>query len=528
MRGYADIHVHMFANLAFGGAVLAGAPYHPSQGIGGALGPDYGTDLPVVGSAGEAVPAPCLPTSLLYDHCGRNLLHGDHVGLIDDPMGTGTSDGTRSFFGAPIFSGWPTWHSTTHQQVYYRWLERAFRGGLRLMTMLAVNNEEACNLSRHLRSATCKDSMPGIDQQLDAARAFQTWLDAQPGGGWFKIVETPDEAEQTIRAGKLAVVLGIEVDTLFGCRFNNTCTPESVAAEVDRYYAKGVRHIFPTHDFDGGFAGTALFIPLLNTANLVIEGQLYDGEPCPGVSDLYLGCNKKGLSEKLGAPLINKLMDKGMLIDIDHMSHKAIGETFTIAKARGGYPLMVGHGLFAEEHAAGKNRHERMRTPAELETLRELGGVVSVMTQDQMEHEPDCKHSSRSFAKNLVYAVDKMGGPVPLGSDFNGMAPHVGPRYGDDACGGSSAQRAKEMAKPELAYPFTLPGFGTFSKQVTDQRTFDFNTDGLAHIGLEPDLIADLMLEVQPAYIEQMMHSAKAYVDAWRRAQAKGTGPLKP
>jgi hypothetical protein len=28
-----------------------------------------------------------------------------------------------------------------HQQMYYRWLERAYRGGLRLMVMLAVNNE---------------------------------------------------------------------------------------------------------------------------------------------------------------------------------------------------------------------------------------------------------------------------------------------------------------------------------------------------------------------------------------------------
>lgn len=533
MRGFADMHVHMFAHLAYGGALQTGAPYDPTNGVAGALAPDFGTDLDVVGALGQPVPALCVPTHPLYPHCGRNLLHGDHLGYLDDRLGTGTHDGARGFFGAPAFSSWPTWTTTTHQQVYYKWLERAWRGGMRLMTLLAINNQVACEVSRRLRGVDCKQSMPGVDAQLDAARAFQTWLDAQPGGGWFHIVETPNEAEDTIRSGKLAVVLGIEVDTLFGCKLHNTCTPESVAAEVDRYYAKGVRHIFPNHDFDGGFAGTAIFMPALNAGNELIEGRFFDTEPCPGVSDLALvgrppGCNEKGLSPTLGPALIGKLMDKGMLIDIDHMSHRAIEETFAIAAKRGGYPLMVGHGLFTENYAAAKKRHERMRTREQLETLRQLRGVVAVMTQDEMEDEPECKHSSRSFARNLTLAVDAMQGPVAFGSDFNGMAPHVGPRYGDEACAGDSRQAALEKSKPPLAYPFTLNGFGEFSRQITGQRTFDFNTDGLAHVGLYPDLIADLMQIVKPEYIEQLMHSASAYVDAWKLAQPKPTPGSKP
>jgi hypothetical protein len=93
---------------------------------------------------------------------------------------------------------------------------------------------------------------------------------------------------------------------------------------------------------------------------------------------------------------------------------------------------------------------------------------------------------------------------------------HVGPRYGDDACGQDPRQAAGEPSSKRLAYPFTLPGFGTFSKQVTGQRTFDFNSDGLAHIGLFPDLIADLMqLGVD---VEPLLRSAAAYVETWRRA----------
>ncbi len=30
-----------------------------------------------------------------------------------------------------------------HQQVYYKWLERAYQGGLRLMVMMAVNSERS-------------------------------------------------------------------------------------------------------------------------------------------------------------------------------------------------------------------------------------------------------------------------------------------------------------------------------------------------------------------------------------------------
>ena len=543
LRGWADVHVHMFSNLAFGGAVLAGAAWDRTNGVKGALSPDFGTDLDVVSLAGTNLPVRVCPANI--PNCGRNLLHGDHVVVpvidlgFDDSMGARTHDGARSNFGAPLFNGWPTWHTTSHQQVYYKWLERAWRGGMRLMTMLAVNNEVACGASKHVRGSECGKSMPGIDAQLDEAHAFESWHASQPGGGWFVSVKTPEQAEATIRAGKLAVVLGIEVDTLFGCKQKNTCTDAFVASEVDRYFAKDVRHIYPTHDFDGAFAGTAIFMADLNSGNLLIEGSYIEPEPCRSdvVNDLALfpkpaGCNKKGLTP-LGVGLIRKLMDKGMLIDVDHMSAKAIDETAALAKEHGNYPLMAGHGLFADMYKKGKNRHERMRTNAQLETLRQLGGLVSVMTQDDPKgpDETACLHSSTSFKLNYEFAVSKLGGrsgaAVPFGSDFNGMASHVGPRYGDEACGGKADQKRAQAPRPRLAYPFVIAGFGKFDNQITGQRTFDFNTDGLAHIGLFPDLIADL--ELQGTDIEPLMRSAAGYANAWRKgretnAAAKGKG----
>lgn len=524
MAGFADIHVHMFANLAFGQGVVVGAPYDPAGGIAKALPADFGTNLDLVSMANTPMPVRVCPP--LIPNCGRTVMHGDHT-IVDDTMGLGTGDSTHGNFGAPFFTAWPTWRSTTHQQVYYRWLERAWRGGMRLMTMLAVHNEFACGSSKHLRGAVCNQSMPHIDAQLDAAIAFEAWHSRQPGGGWFHIVKDPDDAEATIRAGKLAVVLGIEVDTLFNCKLKANCTPEAVAAEVDKYYAKGVRHIFPVHDFDTQFAGSALFMDPLGAANKFITGEIFVSQPCPGISDKgTLNCNVRGLTPA-GEALINKLMDKGMLIDLDHISAKGFDGAIALARKRGGYPFMIGHGLFNEKYVAGKNRHERMRTKEQLEALRGLGSLVSVMTSDEMnDKETSCLHSSVSFADNYTYAVSKMG-VVAFGSDFNGMAQHPGPRYGDDACDGNAGQARGQLKRARLTYPFTIPGFGVFDKQVTGQRTFDFNFDGMAHVGLYPDLLADLL--AQGVDINPLMKSAAGYVSTWRLATQKRVSlPMKP
>src|SRR5256885_13251566 len=100
--------------------------------------------------------------------------------------------------------------------------------------------------------------MHSVMAQLAATRDLEKWFDQQPGGGWFKIVEDPDQAEAVIKSGKLAVVLGFEIDQPFNCKPDSPCTAESVARELERYYALGVRHVFPTHDFDTAFAGTAV------------------------------------------------------------------------------------------------------------------------------------------------------------------------------------------------------------------------------------------------------------------------------
>jgi microsomal dipeptidase-like Zn-dependent dipeptidase len=628
----------MFADLGHGGGAFVGKPYDSAGGVNEALKQDYGTDLDLISAFKDGLPLPQVDDGLAPDCpsylkdtgacAGQRLWHGDH-GTFDDPTGTGSNDQPKAPLGAPLFNGWPTWTTTVHQQMYYKWIERAYRGGLRLMVMHAVHSEAFCEVSVQLDGVDCSDSMAQIDLQLQAAWDFQAWLDSKSGGagqGWFRIVKTPAEARQAVLQGKLAVVLGIEVDNIFNCKATGPCPnmpghPEldTLQKAVDFYYDWGVRHIFPVHNFDNAIAGTATWLDPLAAGNRFVELQWPQTQDCADAPDgetgygfrnsqttvnfLYslacdisneiLGrclvgsappynqetsCNARGLTEE-GVKLINMLMEKGMLIDIDHMSKESLEATLQMAEANkpNAYPLVASHGLFFDLHkqlygndtdpVAGigqEGRHERLRTRAQLERLRDVGSLVAVMTMDDVQigdnfrskqtvaytPEPgaslpmptitdDCRHSTKTWAQAYEYAVDVMGGPVALGSDFNGVASHLGPRFGGGGCGGETGtialgegrlveRSAQERSNSKLSYPFTNE-FGTFNRQVTGQKTFDFNVDGLAHIGLLPDMIADLkQVGLGDQHLEPLFNSANRYIEVWEGAknQRCGVAPL--
>src|SRR5207253_2239625 len=98
--------------------------------------------------------------------------------------------------------------------------------GLRLMVMQAGNSKFACGSTEQARGRSCED-MEAVDLEIQAAKDMQTDIDNRcggPGCGWYRIVTSPQQAREVINAGKLAVVLGIEVDSLFGCGIDDRCT----------------------------------------------------------------------------------------------------------------------------------------------------------------------------------------------------------------------------------------------------------------------------------------------------------------
>ena len=126
--------------------------------------------------------------------------------------------------GYPEFTSWPDApRSATHQVQYYKWLERAYLAGLRLLVQHATTNEVLCQLvvgiGAQPKRFDCND-MVAVDRIIEATYALERYVDALAGGpgkGWLRIVFSPAAAREEIRAGNMAVVLGIETSDLFDC-----------------------------------------------------------------------------------------------------------------------------------------------------------------------------------------------------------------------------------------------------------------------------------------------------------------------
>lgn len=551
--GFADLHDHQFAHLAFGGLFLAGEPFapdmRPAEGIGYALH-----------CCGSNPTVPCGGIE-----CVSNGLDNHGLCGCGDLVGAAMGEfACHHVGGYPEFEGWPRWYTKSHQQVYFEWLERAWRGGLRVMVMLAVNSEALCGLVSTIYP--CED-MPAVDRQLQAAKDLERYIDLWDDGnagnqsGWYRIAYTAQEARAIAAEGKLAVVLGIEVAGLFGCRENSDCAPEHVQRELQRYYAMGVRQITPIHVLDNAFGGAALYNEFFNAGNYAINDRYFDVRDCSGegyefrfqgspLLTLFAGysppeyppapaahCNRKALTDA-GQDLILQMMNKGMMIDVDHMSARTKDAVLSLAEGRC-YPVVSSHcGL--TDISSGQKNHEGQMSKDHVRRLRALGGIIAPITHqgdscstpgDHREEgcirqygetvKNNCSNSSRTWAQAYLYASEAAGGgAVALGTDFNGGAGQPSPRYGPEACDGEQLSQSEADA---VKYPFALHGLpGSMEPCITGYRTFNINCDGLAHVGMLPDFIADLKkVGVDDPRLEPLFGSAESYISMWERIEAQ-------
>ena len=80
----------------------------------------------------------------------------------------------------------------TREGTYYRWVQRAWMAGLRLMVMGVNENRVLCTL-QPVKVTDC-DEMATVRRGLDDMRTLQRYVDAQAGGpgkGFFQIVTDP-------------------------------------------------------------------------------------------------------------------------------------------------------------------------------------------------------------------------------------------------------------------------------------------------------------------------------------------------
>ena len=547
LYGIADTHEHMLINFGFGGGgMFHGAPFH-RLGVEHALG----SCEPYHGTEGRRD---------LIGYLFSGLGDTDTDVLVDVLLNAMTPEFNHNTDGYPTFTDWPrAWKHATHQVLYYRWIERAYLGGLRLVVQHATSNSVLCELMSGLDAQEtryeCND-MVAIDRQLDEVFNMERYIDAQhggPGKGWFRIVQSPSEAREVIADGKLAVVLGVEVSNLFDCFLTPRegypeCTEASVRADLDRYYERGIRALFPVHKLDNAFSAgdgdrnvgqLGSFANSGHDSNFVLDcpdvpsafdkGNVQFGginkprenydDPAPHDTSGFARnpiiflltffnelqepplvgdyCQNAGLTD-LGEFLIEEMMKRGMLVEVDHLPRRGHVRAYEILEARD-YPPLATHG--------NENQSK----------LHELGGVGKA-------NFGNCGDPERSAAMSDQYLEQleriRAAGAYPavgFGFDFNGFSGYRKPRFGQEStC-------ASPQANP-VEYPFTsYAGDVSFTAPRLGERSVDYNTEGMVHVGLLPELIEDVRRDgAGDEEMEALFRSAEGYIRMWERAEARG------
>ncbi len=545
--GFVETHAHLFTNFGFGGAgMFHGSPYH-RLGVEHALpscqqfhGPTGRRDL--IGYA--------------FSGLGGEL---DTDALIGVFITGRTPEFNHHPEGYPTFTDWPNaWNSSTHQAQYHRWIERAYRSGLRLLVQDATSNSVLCELISGIRAQprrySCND-MVAVDRQIEETYALERYIDAQSGGpgqGWFRVVTSPADARRVIHEGRMAVLLGIETSNLFDCFLTPRegfpdCDANYVRAQLDEYYERGVRVLFPVHKFDNAFSAgdgdrnvgqIGSFINSGHYSNFVTDcpesqaafdngGVVFGGlnmpranydDPAPndmsGFADSPIGtllpfldafgepalegqyCQATGLTD-LGETLIREMMLRGMILEVDHLPRRSYERAYELL-VENDYPAVGSH---------GRNNNG---------LLYELGGLSKINLGRCGE--PGVPGAmGRQFVEQIQFIRDHGGYPAEgFGFDLNGFAGSPRPRFGENSgCG--------EGQENPITYPFqSYRGDVTFTEPQLGERTVDFNTEGMIHLGLVPELIEDARRDgMTDEELEPLFRSAEGYLRMWERAERR-------
>lgn len=547
--GFADPHEHMGGNHGFGGKVFHGAAFH-KLGIEHALsdcekhhGKDGSRDF----------------FSITYKSGSGNISTGKMLRNLYQHFVHDEPDHATD--GYPALSNWNVHQTPTHQSLYYKWIERAWLGGMRLMVEYIESAEVVCNIVKKIPtgspgSDSCNE-MDQIDHQLGKIIELQDYIDAQnggPGKGWFRLVYSPEQAREVVKAGKLAVIIGIEIENPFDCFINERegfapCSEEMVRERLNAIYNKGVRAMFPSHKFVNAFSSGDGNPGILELGDYLNTGQWRDYVACedvpgefwmhshaegdkrslfskladvPGIpmlNRLLSGdaagtaqqklpiypkanahCQRDGFTP-LGLALIDEMMKLGMIIDLGHTPKAALNDLVPVLLANE-YPAVHSHG-------------------GDQALMNLLGGISTRGLGSACRDENGNSALQQSFNEILNQVDPDSAMPRKgLSYDFNGFAGYNKPRFG------KLSNCASEQQDP-LPYPFTsFGGDIVFDKLQTGEMIYDFNQYGLANIGLFPDLIEEARRSgADDEAISALFRTVEAYVRIWEKAENKSKKP---
>ncbi|MBS1683504.1 MAG: membrane dipeptidase [Bacteroidetes bacterium] len=502
ITGFVDMHAHPRGDLAYGRELFYGAPYGD---ISVALG------------------------DCRHDH-STNLVRSMLAAQTEQQNCPTWRDSKKGY---PDFASWPAWCSILHQQMWVDWIRRAHEGGLNIMVALAV--------SSHTIAYASKGHGPYDDEQvlLDCVQGIK---DLVAHSDFMEVAYAPGDVRRIVAGGKLAVIIGSEMDNIgnfyspqdhYGkATFAPAPTEAQIQAELDKLYALGVRYIFPVHLNNTVFGGTAVFNKTLNVANKFATGSEWKmeqvrsdtsgitfhlehpGAGLPAIAKAFMPLlmpknvnpakkanytiwdtltgyghrNAQGLTER-GRFAIRYMMQKGYMIDVDHMSEKMTNEVLSMAVAAD-YPVNSGH-----NEPRSISHTENGRTRAQYTQIKKVGGMIGV------------GHGVN--ASDFVQTYHTVAGLV---GDYH-MA------IGTDV-GGFSAQPMRDTTIRVL-YD------NAFTRCKTGNRTWDINTVGMAHYGLLADYVRSWPFAgMSTREMKGFMSSAEYFVQMWEKCEGR-KGSLK-
>lgn len=552
-----------FKSNPVGQPVIGFAEVHAHMSMGSDMSDGTGTRGPAAGGVmyGQAIHRFGVPHAM--EDCAA--MHGpdgstsaENIILDNDPTQTHDTQGW------PTFVDWPARDSQLHAQMYYRFVERAYKAGMRVMVSLGTNIEALCDIAKMTlgdRNADCTDMGVGV-KQVEYLFDIQNYVDAQEGGpgkGWFRIVKNPSEARAAIAQGQLAVVPGLEFSNLFRCNVNylpdgsetSGCTREEIDQQIDEIWDLGIRAVFPYHDVDSSLGGTGIFSSVLNlvgfygtqgfwktypcddggegpnffyTAGAVMESAPLTGNGDPisealiaaaaGRLPIYGGgrqCNARTVTD-LGYYALNKIMKKGFTIDIDHAEIRSkqimLDEA---AKTAPNYPMISGHG-----------GHGGINNAQAAQILRQ-GGIIYPSSQNGKSY--------KAFLEKIkpIWAASGTTRPLAVG-------------YGADATGLANLATARGAGSQPITYPFTLfqgdgwgPQFAAagIAPLKVDQlsipggQSWNMDEVGMAHYGMVADIVEEIRIEGGEEATTAFYRSAETYLQLWEQTLAASADAQK-
>lgn len=458
VKGYADLHVHMFANDAFAGGWFTGNPTAENRD---ALFNNCknGESWPWLKGMIAKID-PYVSSFIFRDHC------------------------------VPKQKSFPTWNDLAHQQVWFKDLETAHKNGLSLMIMSSVHSYVLCKIMPDSRKnfKSCEDE----DNHLRQLKNAKTFVDAND---WVELALTPIDARRIIGEGKLAIIFSVESSNMFDSK--------DWKVEFQKYWDAGARTMQIVHQFDNELAGAAMHKKPLEFAQYIRNWMKYDKFQGFDYEEIeyktefgirYVQQNKKGLTSK-GGEFIEHMIDLGMPLDFAHMSERTQKDVLKITSSRN-YPFYISHGHLRDAQKGGLGKFEKSSSVEMLKEMIKVDGIFGVRTIASPTHQIDkniqnnCDGSSLSFAHVLKFG-ENLGVNIAFGSDFNGFIPQSRPRFSDED---------KDYCKD----------------QKVGKTGTSFDTVGLGKVDQLPDLLTDLKsLGVNTHGLES---SAEQFIQVWERS----------